>query len=127
METANNRPQNDESGAILVLALVFLVAVSLIVTGLLTLVGTSLTDSGTFSNDRSLEYAATDAVNLAIQNTRYSFDPYSLLDAASPQPCLAPAYPVSGESATVSVYCSMVWQPDETRMGTHGPLPIPPA
>jgi hypothetical protein len=119
-ETAMNRRRNDESGAILILALVFLVAVSLIVTGLLTLVGTSLTDSGTFSNDRSLEYAATDAVNLAIQNTRYSFDPYSLLDAAAPQSCLTygsnPGYPVTVPPGAVQtyidVYCSMVWQPD---------------
>lgn len=112
--------RQDESGAILVLALVFLLVVSLIVTGLLTLVGTSLTDSGTLTSSRNMENAATDAVNLAIQNTRYSFDPYSLLDAASPQSCMTytgyPGYPVTfpATSATTffDVYCSMVWQPD---------------
>ena len=72
----------DESGAVLILALVFLVAVSLIVTALLTWVGTSLKDTSAFSGERSVEYAATNAVNLAVQNTRYSFDPYGLLNAA---------------------------------------------
>jgi hypothetical protein len=104
--------RHDESGAVLILALVFLLAVSLIVTGLLSFLGTSLTDSGTYANDRSVEYAATDAVNLAIQNTRYSFDPYSLLDAASPQSCLTPAYAVANQSTSIAVFCSMVWQPD---------------
>ena len=45
----------DESGAVLVLALVFLIAVSLIVTGLLTFVGTSLRDTSAFSNERNVE------------------------------------------------------------------------
>ncbi len=109
----NDSRRHDESGAVLVLALVFLVAVSLIVTGLLTFVGTSLRVTGAFNNERNIEYAATDAVNLAISNTRYSFDPYSLLDAAAPQSCLSPAYPVPpGGATSVAVYCSMVWQPD---------------
>jgi len=119
--------RHDETGAVLVLALVFLVAVSLIVTGLLTFVGTSLTDSGTYANDRNLQYAATDAVNLAIQNTRYQFDNYGLLDAASPQSCLSPVYPVANEATSIAVYCSMVWQPDNadgyTRTITYSACP----
>ena len=39
----------DESGAVLILALIFLVAVSLIVTGLLTFAGTSLNATGSFA------------------------------------------------------------------------------
>ena len=45
-------PGHDESGAVIILALVFLVAVSLIVTGLLTFVGTSLHATGSFQNER---------------------------------------------------------------------------
>ena len=102
-------------GSSLVLALVFLVAVSLIVMGLLGWLGTSLNASAVFSNQRNVDNAATNAVNLAIQNTRYSFDqppPYSLLDASSPQSCLSPAYPVDNGSGSVAVYCTMVWQPN---------------
>ena len=110
--------ERDESGAVLILALVFLLAVSLIVTGLLTWVGTSLQDTGVFSNERSVESAATNAVNLAIQNTRYSFDPYGLLDSASPQSCLSPAYPVAGGQDSIAVYCTMVWQPNASNAYT---------
>ena len=105
--------QRDESGAVLVLALIFLVAVSLIVTALLTFVGTSLKSTGAFSTERNLEFATTDAVNLAIANTRYSFDA-NLLDAPAPQSCLSPAYPVTGGATSVAVYCSMTWQPYDT-------------
>ena len=103
----------DESGAVLVLALVFLIAVSLIVTGLLTFVGTSLRDTSAFSYERYVESAATNAVNLAVQDTRYSFDTYGVLDAAAPKSCLPSGYtyPVSNEQSTISVYCTMVWQP----------------
>lgn len=113
---------NDESGAVLILALVFLVAVSLIVTGLLTFVGTSLNATGSFANDRNVEFTSTSAVNLAIQNTRYSFDvgsPHQFLNNATPELCAS--YPTAPQTATVNVYCSMVWQPysANTRVFTY--------
>ena len=114
-QAASEGSRGDEAGSSLVLALVFLVAVSLIVMGLLGWLGTSLNASAVFSNQRNVDNAATNAVNLAIQNTRYSFDqppPDSLLDASSPQSCLSPAYPVDNGSGSVAVYCTMVWQPN---------------
>ena len=121
-------PADDESGAILVLALVFLVAVSLIVTGLLTFVGTSLSATGTFQNERNVEYALTDAVNLAIQNTRYQFDagsPTPFLNNPSPELCAT--YSVPNETVSVDAYCSMVWQPfsANTRVFTYVACPAP--
>ena len=107
----------------LILALVFLVAVSLIVTGLLTFVGTSLKATGTFQNDRNVELALTDGVNLAIQNTRYQFDagsPTPFLNNPSPELCAT--YQVPNEANNfVDVYCSMVWQPfsANTRVFTY--------
>ena len=59
-----------------------------------------------------MELAATDAVNLAIQNTRYTFDagsPNQFLNNATPELCAT--YAVPGQASTVNVYCSMVWQP----------------
>ena len=96
---------------------------SLIVVGLLTWVGRVSTPTGTFQDERNVEYAATNAVNLAIQNTRYTFDygdfhpnpnvvPPIPPDAQQPdeQPraprTRCPAYDVS----SVNVYCTMVWQ-----------------
>ena len=75
--------------------------------------GTSLNAAGVFNSERNVEYAATDAVNLAIQNTRYSFDAYSMLNAAAPQSCLSPAYSVTDQSTSISVYCTMIWSPDD--------------
>jgi hypothetical protein len=110
----------DESGAVIILALVFLVAVSLIVTALLTWVGGSLHATGSFTDERNVEYAATNGVNLAIQNTRYTFDfgttnPLStppntaMLNNATPELCAS--YQIPNEAASqVDVYCSMVWQ-----------------
>jgi hypothetical protein len=112
--------REDESGAVIILALVFLVAVSLITTALLTWVGGSLHATGNFTDERNVEYAATNAVNLAIQNTRYVFDygttnPLSnppntaLVNNATPELCAS--YQVPNESTTqVDVYCTMVWQ-----------------
>jgi len=115
---------DDESGAILILALVFLVAVSLIVTGLLTFVGTSLTATGSFASERNAEFTATSAVNLAVQNTRYTFDagsPHQFLNNATPELCAS--YPP--QAASVNVYCSMVWQPysANTRVFTYSACP----
>jgi hypothetical protein len=119
-QTASEESRGDEAGSSLVLALVFLVAVSLIVMGLLGWLGTSLNASAVFSSERNIDNAATNAVNLAIQNTRYTFDlaaPNSMLDAASPQSCLSPAYPVDNGSGSVAVYCTMVWQPNGATNG----------
>ena len=63
----------DESGSVLILALIFLVVVSVIVVSLLSWLGTSLTATANVGQQRSLEAAATNAVNLAIQNTRTTF------------------------------------------------------
>src|SRR5271167_2923032 len=82
--SAHEDTTNDESGAVLILALVFLVAVSLIVIGLLGWVGTSLTATASFSNERSVETAATSAVNLYITQTRYAFAT-QLVNASPPQ------------------------------------------
>jgi hypothetical protein len=101
--------QSDESGAVIILALVFLVAVSLIVTGLLTWVGTSLTASVSFASERTTETAATSAVNLAISQTRGTFST-QMLNASPPTACLA-SQPQTFDNLQVDVWCSMVWQP----------------
>lgn len=101
-----------ESGAVMVLALVFLVVVSLIVAGLLTWVGTSLTANAQYANERSTEAAATSAVNLAIQNSRYSFSA-AMVNASPPVQCWGTSgtSSVTVDNVTVDVWCSMLWQP----------------
>jgi len=127
--SAHENATNDEAGAVLILALVFLVAVSLIVIGLLTWVGTSLTATAAFSNERSVETAATSAVNLAIQQTRYPTATPSqlsnggppqlqLVNVSPPQACFYDTntppnwfQPPAFQNQQIDVWCSMVWQP----------------
>jgi hypothetical protein len=120
---------HDEAGAVLILALVFLVAVSLIVVALLSWVGTSLKVTSSFASEQSVESAATSAMNLAIQNTRYTFAT-QLLNASPPQPCWyssggTPQQPPPLNGQQIDVWCSMVWQPfsSSTRTITYSACP----
>jgi hypothetical protein len=123
--------QQDESGAILILALVFLVAVSLIVIALLSLVGTSLTATASFTTERINETAATNAVNLAIQESRVTFagqmqNAFGGATAAMPaQPSACwfsggtPQQPPPiANQPQYYVWCSMIWQPFNTNTRT---------
>lgn len=126
-QSARQRPEHGDDGAVIILALVFLVAVSLIVTGLLTWVGASLHATTNFGAERNTEYNATAAVNLAIQDTRYTFDAGASLNGGNsadaflnnPSPVSCAQYP--NGSPTMDVYCSMVWQPysASTRVFTY--------
>jgi IPT/TIG domain len=117
--TAAARDRGDESGSVLVLALIFLVVVSVIVVSLLSWLGTSLTATANIGQQRSLEAAATNAVNLAIQNTRTTFA--SQLVNSTPTYCWYNSggtgqQPQADPSSNVDVdvWCSMFWQPSST-------------
>jgi hypothetical protein len=128
------RSDSDETGAVIVLALVFLISVSLIVLALLSWVGTSLTASAKFSDERTAEAAATSAVNLAIQNTRYTFTS-AMVNASPPVQCWgstlasAPPSSLSVDGQKFDVWCSMVWQPfsqtAQNRTVTYSACPDP--
>jgi hypothetical protein len=107
-----------EDGAVLILALIFLIVVGLVITAILGWAGTSLTATASFQTERNTEYGATAAVNLAVQITRTSFDtgsPAPLLNNATPELC------ASNGTPSFDVYCSMVWQPysSNTRVFTY--------
>ena len=132
--SAQCRNDQDETGAVIILALVFLVAVSLIVLALLSWVGTSLTASAKFTDERTVETAATSAVNLAIQNTRGTFTS-AMVNASPPVQCWgstsssAPASSLTVDGQTFDVWCSMVWQPfsqsAQIRTVTYSACPDP--
>ncbi len=63
---------DDESGAVLVLALVFLVVVSVIVGALTTWTTNDLANSHNFATTQTRQLSATNAVNLAVQSIRYN-------------------------------------------------------
>lgn len=120
--------RGDEAGAVLILALLFLVVIGLIVGALASWTANSLTDTLTFQQARSAQYALTSASQVAIQNMRYTpllgtSSPPSTqtLNANPPSYCwgsASSADPTYGGSTftaqgnpNVSVYCSTVWNP----------------
>jgi hypothetical protein len=115
-----------ESGAVLILALVFLIVVGGIVGVLGNSISSHLEDSTAFSSGRNLQYAATSAVDLAIQNIRYTplISPGETLDASPPVQCWNPdpgtAFSSSDGAAQwggvngeplIDLWCSTVWNP----------------
>lgn len=114
---------DEEAGAVLILAMVFLVVVSLIIAGLLTFSGSSLTASASFTSEQSIESAATSAVNLAIQESRITFasqmeNAYGGQTTPSAQPSACwfnstgqPLQPPPINNVQIDVWCSMTWQP----------------
>lgn len=116
----------DETGAVLILALVFLVAVSVIVGALTEWTTNDLHNSANFKATQTTNAAATNAVNLAIQNVRFTPLLYTsqsgklvnqTLNASPPNYCWgSPASPFSqytdpNTNIGMNVYCSTVWNP----------------
>ena len=99
----------DENGALLLLALMFMVATSLVVTGLLAWSGNDITNVGHLKAARNTSYASQGAIEAAIWNVRFAPTPLS-----NGEPCPKPAtssvntYPapaVNGQS--IYVWCSI--------------------
>jgi len=104
----------DEAGAVLVLALVFLIVVGAIVGSLATWTMNDLNNTSHFTSARSLQYAANSATEVAIQSIRYNplLGTDQTLNASPPSYCWGnastPALPsIDGEN--FAVWCSTVW------------------
>jgi hypothetical protein len=113
----NHRSEHGESGAVLILALFFLVAVSVIVAGLTDWTTNDLRNSNNFKVTQAVTSNATNAVNLAMQSIRYSPLLYSgatveTLNANSPSNppgfCWGAG---ASQQFNMNVYCSSVWAP----------------
>jgi hypothetical protein len=78
---AERRAGADETGAALILALIFLIVAALTLTALVTFAGTGLLVTSGITSQRGLQYGADGAVEIAIQHVRYQADAYpTLLD-----------------------------------------------
>jgi hypothetical protein len=89
-----------EDGAVLLLALVFILVIAIVLTSLLTFTGNDLTNTSNLRSQRSLEYAADGATDAALQAVRYSESAYR----GGPQPCMpddAPFMSINGDEITV--------------------------
>lgn len=79
----HDRTTNDEDGAVLILALVFVLVVTLSIFGLITFGGTGILNATNLEGQRALEYAADGATSASIQAVRYSYFSFS---KNTPQP-----------------------------------------
>ena len=109
----SERPDREE-GAILLLALVFVLVISLLLVALVSLAGNDLLNVSHLKSLRSLEYASDGAVDSAIQAVRYQPDPvgiYSVPGHCTPggtaSLTIGPSgNPTNTDTATVQVWCS---------------------
>lgn len=76
---AQRRADADETGAALILALIFLIVAALTLTALVTFAGTGLLVTAGFTSQRGLQYGAGGAVEIAIQRIRYQPSAYTTL------------------------------------------------
>ncbi len=61
-----------EDGAVLVLALVFMIVIALVLVGIVTLSGNDLRNTTNLLNQQSVEYRSSGAMDIAIQTVRYT-------------------------------------------------------
>lgn len=93
---SNQQETYGESGAILILALVYIFTIGLIVAALASWTTNDLNNTAHFTNARSLQYALSSVTNTAIQSMRYNPLPTTLAQAqaqvaTSPGFCWTPA------------------------------------
>jgi hypothetical protein len=119
----------DEQGAVLILALLFLLIGVVAVGALAFQITNDVKNSSNFRTVRSLQYAAKSTTNLAVQNIRYSplvitaSPVVSTLNASPPAPCWgstgaeATLASINGEPAMAS-WCSTAWSPSSANTRT---------
>jgi hypothetical protein len=117
---------------VLILALVFLVTVSVIVGALTDWVTNNLRNTASFSATQTLNSSATNAVTLGIQSIRYTPLLYKsvsgtttplTLNASPPNYCWGSG---PSQAFNMNVYCSTIWNPTKaaTRKVTVSACPI---
>jgi hypothetical protein len=123
--TARLNRTDDESGALLILALIFMTVISVICASLTVWVTNDLDNTSKFGSALSLQDASNSITQLALQDVRYNFTA-STLNASPPAPCWTPASPAAPMSQelfngeNVAVWCSTQWNPlsPDTRVVT---------
>ena len=111
--TITNRGERDERGAVLILALVFLVAVSLVIMSLAQLAGNNLVATVQFDNALTMKSWANSVADVALQSARYDFA-YNTLNASPPVPCWGSSSSASltdNSQIQMSAWCTTTWNP----------------
>ncbi len=110
--------RRNETGASLILALLFLVVIGTVVGGIATWTSNDLSNTIVFQNASKVHTALTAATNTATQNIRYtpligSGSNPQTLNANPPSYCFGSTSPsqVTTQGYTVDVWCSTTWTP----------------
>jgi len=121
------RWQRDEEGATLLLAVIFMVVIALILLALVTLTGNDLRNTTNVITQQTLEYSATAAVDMAIENVQYTDPslvggPVACLPAKAGQPSPASIVPLaSGSPSPPTIWVTCSYGPNNT----YGPWNVP--
>ncbi len=112
---SQRRAEADDTGASLILALIFLIVAALTLTALVSFAGTGLLDTAGFTSQRGLQYGADGAVEIAIQHVRYQADAYTTLaNCLGSTPTTTSSVQLSEFQVTAQyrVYCDGVTYPN---------------
>ncbi len=94
----------DESGAVLILALIFVIVTGVVGVALASLTSTNLQATSGLQQKRGTEFAADAGVDAAIQLVRYASATYT---AGTWAPCAPGTKPLSMDGTTVYVECTL--------------------
>ncbi|HEY5303656.1 MAG TPA: hypothetical protein VIJ86_06320 [Acidimicrobiales bacterium] len=102
--------REDELGASLILALIFLIVISVTVVSLSTWSTNGLNDVAKFGAPAAARSAVDGATEVAVQSERYSVTPTSITKASSSTPaiCSTATVPESGVNYTFTIWCGTV-------------------
>ncbi len=101
---------DDEVGAVLLLALAYIIAISLIVGALADWAMNDLTNTAHFNTTSELRLAVSSATNLAIQNIRYTPDPSNpLSNPTGLGTCWVPVSSPNVSQLFIDTYTVAVW------------------
>jgi hypothetical protein len=103
--------RRDESGAVLVLALIFMVLTAVIITSLAAWEGTNLKDIGAVKYGRSTLYSSNGAVQVAIANTRYTYPSNTGLALCPNSSTQQSTNPFTIDTVSVAVTCQTTLDP----------------
>jgi len=110
--TSGSRRPDDEVGATLILAFIFLVVIGLIVTALVTWAGNDLVNTKNFTSAKSVQYSTGGAVQLEMQSLRYTYSATTSLAACNPNG--GATVQLSSTTPVVVVYCQKTLSPFST-------------
>ena len=109
-----------DDGAILILALIYIIVISAMVTALTSWVTSDLKNTAKFTSAQAVESAANSATEAALQYVRYTFAA-STINATPPVPCWSTAngqIAIGEQDTQMSVYCSTFYTPLNTKTRT---------